>query len=95
MNYTVNISKVVKKQILKLPVFTIKEIYKELKSLETNPFPDGYIKLKGFENYYRIRVGNYRILYSIQDSTVIIHTILDGRREIEDILINKLMRYYS
>jgi toxin ParE1/3/4 len=45
--------------------------------------------------YRELIEGNYRIIYSIQDSTVVIHTILDGRREIEDILINKLMRYYS
>jgi len=81
MNYTVNISKVVKKQILKLPVFTIKEIYKELKSLETNPFPDGYIKLKGFENYYRVRVGNYRILYEVYKQELIIKVVRVAHRK--------------
>ena len=45
--------------------------------------------------YRELIEGNYRIIYSIQDSTIIIHTILDGRREIEDLLISKLMRYYS
>ena len=45
--------------------------------------------------YRELIEGNYRIIYSIQETAVIIHTILDGRRDIEEILINKLMRYYS
>jgi toxin ParE1/3/4 len=39
--------------------------------------------------------GYYRIIYAIQDNTVVIHTILDGRRDLEELLISKLMRYYS
>jgi len=45
--------------------------------------------------YREVIEGNYRIIYAIQDNTVIVHTIIDGRRDFEELIINKLMRYYS
>ena len=45
--------------------------------------------------YREIIEGNYRIIFSIQDNTVIIHTVIDGRRNLEELLMNKLMRFYS
>jgi len=45
---------------------------------------------------YRERIeGNYRISCAIEDKTVIIHTIVDSRRSIEELLIKKLLRMYS
>ena len=44
--------------------------------------------------YRELIEGNYRIIYSIQDEIVYIHTIVDSRRNLEEILIKKLMRYY-
>jgi toxin ParE1/3/4 len=46
-------------------------------------------------DYRELIEGNYRIIYAIQDEEVIIHTIIDGRRNFEELIINKLMRYYS
>ena len=45
--------------------------------------------------YRELIEGNYRIIFAIQDKTVIIHTIIDGRRDFEELIMNKLMRYYS
>lgn len=45
--------------------------------------------------YYReIIEGNYRIIYAVQDEIIIIHTIIDSRRNLEDLIIKKLMRNY-
>jgi toxin ParE1/3/4 len=46
-------------------------------------------------DYREIIEGNYRIIFAIQDNTVIIHTIIDGRRNFEELIMNKLMRFYS
>ncbi len=81
MNYTVVVVKTAKKQLLKLPAFVIKEIYKELKSFETVPFPFGYKKLHGFENLYRIRVGQYRIIYSVENNILTITVIKIAHRK--------------
>ena len=48
--------------------------------LEENPRPAGYIKLKG-RDAYRIRTGNYRIIYDIFDSELIVDIITLGHRK--------------
>ncbi|OGY26271.1 MAG: hypothetical protein A2Z24_02015 [Candidatus Woykebacteria bacterium RBG_16_44_10] len=39
------------------------KVWKHIHTLETFPYPKGSVKLKGSGDIYRIRVGNYRILY--------------------------------
>jgi toxin ParE1/3/4 len=45
-------------------------------------------------DYKELIEGNYRIIYAIQENTVIIHTIIDSRRNLEDLIIKKLIRNY-
>jgi toxin ParE1/3/4 len=45
-------------------------------------------------DYRELIEGNYRIIYAIQENTVIIHTIIDSRRNLEDLIIKKLIRNY-
>jgi mRNA interferase RelE/StbE len=49
-------------------------------NLTYNPRPMGYIKLKG-RNAYRIRVADYRIIYEIQDSILLVKIIELGHRK--------------
>ena len=44
--------------------------------------------------YRELIEGNYRIIYAIQDKYVTIHTIVDSRRNLEELIIKKLMRFY-
>jgi toxin ParE1/3/4 len=46
-------------------------------------------------DYRELIEGNYRIIFAIHEDTVVIHTIIDARRNVEEVLINKLMRYYE
>jgi len=48
-------------------------------SLADNPRPPGALKLSGLERY-RIRQGRYRILYTIEDSVLVVHVIKIGDR---------------
>ncbi|MFL9484108.1 type II toxin-antitoxin system RelE family toxin [Chitinophagaceae bacterium LWZ2-11] len=50
-----------------------------ISNLQTAPRPQGYIKLKGRESF-RIRVGNYRIIYDIFDDELIVDVITLGHR---------------
>ncbi|WP_017292444.1 type II toxin-antitoxin system RelE family toxin [Geminocystis herdmanii] len=68
MNYDLIISKSVQKQIDKLPNEIVLRIVEKLKVLSTEPRLQGVIKLKGYDNQYRLRVENYRIRYEIDDS---------------------------
>lgn len=50
-------------------------------SLGDNPRPEGYIKLKGSDNLYRVRVGPYRIIYTIQEDKLIVLILELGDRK--------------
>lgn len=50
-------------------------------SLGNNPRPDGYIKLKGSDSLFRVRVGPYRIIYTIQDDKLIVLVLEIGDRK--------------
>jgi mRNA interferase RelE/StbE len=59
-----------------IPSFYIKKIVLAIESLETNPLPVNSRKLKTTEQHYRIRVGDYRIIYQfVQEpkQLIIIH----------------------
>jgi len=43
-----------------------------IRSLAENPRPIGYKKMMGYDNLYRIRVGDWRIIYAIEDDKLIV-----------------------
>lgn len=51
-----------------------------IEELSTEARPNGVKKLKGYEDLYRLRVGDYRIVYSIEDVIKIVHIIKIGHR---------------
>ena len=80
MTYQVNLSSAAKRQLKKLSP-TLQDTLKRLiDSLATDPRPSGCKKLKGRNNEYRIRTGNYRILYVIKDDALIVTVIKLGHR---------------
>jgi mRNA interferase RelE/StbE len=83
VSYTVIIKNTAQKQILKLPKIYFDKVKKAILSLENAPRPHGCIKLTGSENIYRIRVGSYRIVYSIEDSNLIVFIFdVDDRKDV-------------
>lgn len=80
--YTVRLSRKAEKFLDKTPDNIAAPILKALGSLAENPRPYGYKKLKG-QDGYRIRVGDYRIVYEIHDKILVVEVIdLGHRREI-------------
>ena len=55
-------------------------IIKRVEALRENPRPLGAIKLSGSERY-RLRQGNYRILYTIEDKDLVVYVIKVGDRK--------------
>ena len=68
MSYQIIIPKPVQKQLKKLPSTIYSQVIPKISNLQENPRPQGVKKLKGFDNEYRIRIGDYRIRYEINDS---------------------------
>ena len=68
------------KQLDELSDQIVKPLLGAILELEVNPRPTGYKKLKG-RTGCRIRVGNYRIIYEIYDSELLIDVIALGHRK--------------
>lgn len=66
MSYAVYLKRSAEKELDRLPTEVYDRIIKQLISLKDNPRPHGIKKLQGREGY-RIRVGDYRILYVIDE----------------------------
>lgn len=84
-NYTITLSRHAQKQLNKLSDNIVAPIIKAITGLEDNPQPEGYKKLEGRDGY-RIRAGNYRIIYTIFDDELLVDVIkLGHRKDIKDI----------
>ena len=58
----------------------LKIILSKIEELAKNPRPAGSQKLSGLE-LFRVRQGEYRIVYSIQDRELVVHVIKVGHRK--------------
>lgn len=79
--YKVLITRTAEKQLKKLPKKIQLKIAAVIFSLEIDPQPYGTKKLTGYDSCYRIRVGNYRIIYEIDGKQVIITVLKVGHRK--------------
>lgn len=77
--YRILIKKSVSKDLKKIPKKDIKRILDAIQDLANEPRPPQSKKLSGQERY-RLRQGNYRILYSIEDEELIICVVKVGNR---------------
>ncbi len=66
MSYTVQLERVAQRELKKLTRENLKRILVKLNELEREPRTGDIKKLRGF-NGYRLRVGDYRILFTIDD----------------------------
>ena len=79
--YEISFRKSVKKDIKGIPHNDLVKIFTSIENLATNPIPTNAIKLKGSDTMYRIREGNYRIVYDIEFDTIVITIIRIGHRK--------------
>lgn len=69
---TVQITKTAIKDLKKIAIPTRERILNAI-----NKLPSGDVKrLRGYLTYYRLRVGNYRIIYSVENDTIIVFAVL-------------------
>ncbi len=80
-SYKVVLSKTAEKNLTKLPSQIVSKIIPVLQSLQDNPRPVGCKKLKGFVDLWRVRVGNYRIVYAIEDVILLVDIREIGHRK--------------
>lgn len=81
MNYVVELTRSADRELWKVPEPLRTRLFKSIKALGNDPRPTGCRKLTGSKDGYRIRVGSYRILYSIQDKLRIVRIESVGDRK--------------
>jgi mRNA interferase RelE/StbE len=84
--YLLLVEKSVLKTLNDLPLKQYKQVTMKLFSLQRNPFPQDYKKLKGFDESYRVDQGEYRILYTVDDDKIRVFRI--GKRNDDEVYQN-------
>ena len=69
-----------KKDLRKIPRTEVEKIVRAVGKLSKNPRPESSKKLSGSEYTYRIRVGDYRVIYEIHENEVVVQVIKVGHR---------------
>ena len=83
MSHSVTLLPLAQRQIRKLEEPTQIRIIRAIRRLGTDPRPDGCVKLTGMRDTYRIREGNYRIIYQVRDQKLLVLIMeVANRREV-------------
>lgn len=83
--YSLSLRSRAKREIRKLDRPTLARISKAIDGLSENPRPAGCLRVKTAEGLWRIRVGDWRIGYEIDDAALIVTIVTVGhRREFYD-----------
>lgn len=84
MAYSIQYSPHADRDFERLPSQVKGRVQAKIESLADNPRPHGCTKLKGAE-MYRVRVGDYRIIYEVKDNILLVLVVKIGhRREVYD-----------
>ena len=83
VKFSIVFARSARKELESLSSSQIKRILSSIEKLSTEPFPHGCKKLKGEKNLWRIRVGDYRIIYSVFSDILLIDIIrIRHRKEV-------------
>ena len=83
--YRVTFASSAKRELIALSANAIERIQPKIRELANDPRPPGCKKLHGARNLWRIRVGDYRIVYTVNDTAKTIDvTRIAHRREVYD-----------
>ena len=82
MPYAIELTPAARRDLKRIPDEMLRRITRRIDALAKNPRPPGAEKLSGSENSYRIRVGDYRVLYKILDVSILVIIVrIRHRRE--------------
>ncbi len=79
--YRVKVDRVAAKAIHALGKQTQRRIFKALDDLRFDPYPPGTKSLKGHPGAFRVRVGEYRILYTVEKDLLLVRVFKVGPRQ--------------
>lgn len=80
-SFEIEISRTAEKQLKKLPEQDQLRVVRAVLTLAEELHPTGSRKLSGYDDVFRIRVGRYRVLYSVFESRLVIIILKVGHRK--------------
>lgn len=80
MKYRVDMRRSAQRELKRLPGRTQSQILDRADALADDPRPPGCVKMHGTKHIYRIRCGDYRVIYEIRDEIVLVVVIKIGHR---------------
>lgn len=80
-SYQVELARSAEKDLRRIDRSQTATIYSALERLEKEPRPHGIKKLAGADRTYRIRVGDYRVVYEIEDDILVVLVIQIAHRK--------------
>ena len=81
MSYRIEFKRSVKKDIQPLPQSVLARLREAIEALSLDPHPPGSQMIRGYQDYFRIRLGTYRVIYQVDDVVRIICIIKIGHRK--------------
>jgi mRNA interferase RelE/StbE len=79
--YAIVFARSARKELEDLPETTALRILARIEALALEPRPRGCLKLSGSDDYWRIRVGDYRVLRSIDDDELVVDVVAVRHRK--------------
>jgi len=84
-SYAVELKPSARKELESLPDTVLARVVRKVESLANDPRPTGCKKLKGYKDQWRIRIGDWRVVYIIDDAARLVSvTRIAHRREVYD-----------
>ena len=82
-DYSITFARSARKEFENLPEKDAARILEKIESLAYNPRAPGAVKLHGHKNLYRIRAGDYRVIYAINDTLKTVDvSVIRHRRDV-------------
>ena len=79
--YSVRFVRSARKELEQLPDAALQRVFPKIEALAENPRPPGCKKLRGATDLWRIRVGNYRVVYQVADAVLLVEIRAVGDRK--------------
>lgn len=80
-SYRVELTRTAEKQLRRVAQRSRARLVEAMQALADAPRPRGARKLEGYEAVYRIRVGQYRIIYEVIDERIVVIVLKVGHRK--------------
>ena len=74
-SYQIEWRRSAQKELRRLPRAVIRRVVTAVEALAQTPVPTGAIKLSGTEHTYRLRVGDYRVVYTVEQDILLIEIV--------------------